>query len=123
MPVSADEERGRSSSGDGAQGTAAQFLAALAPADAARPASDAAAIAQWLIDRMPLADAADRTVTLTFPGSAVPVERIVLVREGGALHLTVQPRADARELVQGAMRALENRLRERGLRVGSLRLA
>lgn len=118
-----DGERGGGSGGEGSQAATTPFQVALARAEAARPASDAAAIAQWLIDRMPLADPADRTVTLSFPGSTVPVERIVLVREGGVLHLTVQPRPDGHERVAAGIRALEERLRERGLRVGSVRLS
>jgi hypothetical protein len=101
----------------------APFHAAMAlhAAAAAAPATDTAELVQWLMDRLPLSDPSDRTVTLTFPGASVPVERILLVREAGVLHLTVVPRADGHARVQDALKTLEDRLRSRGLRVGSLR--
>jgi hypothetical protein len=102
----------------------APFHAAMAlhAAIAAAPAAETAELVQWLLERLPLSDPTDRSVTLSFPGAAVPVERIVFVREAGLLHLSVVARPEGQARVQDALKALEDRLRARGLRVGSLRL-
>jgi hypothetical protein len=94
----------------------------IAPVDA-RPAVDTTALAQWMIDQMPLSDLSDRTVTLTFPAAAVPVARIVFIREGGSLYLAVTPKAEGLESVRAALGKLDERLRARGLRVAALTLA
>lgn len=103
---------------------AASTAVALAPTQpAAPPDSRAEVLAQWILSKLPLDAALDRTVTLTFPGAAVPIEQIVMTREAGVLRLWVTARAEGREQVQAALAALGDRLRSRGLRVGALALA
>lgn len=95
---------------------------ALTDGPAARAAADTQALVQWMLDHIPLNDPADRSVTLSFTAATVPVERIVLTRVDGAMHLAITARTEGQDRVRDALKALEERLRSRGLKVGSIRL-
>jgi len=90
---------------------------------AGRPTdSEAAALARALFRELPLAEARERTLTVSFPAAAGAVERIVLSGSGGVLSLVVTARAEARARVAEALPELVRLLRSRGLRVGSVAL-
>ena len=105
--------------------------AARAPSGAAQvgpplpvraPNTDAAALAQAVLQRLPWPGGSDRTLTVSFPAGGGAVEQIVLTVSGGVVGLVVTARAQQRERVAAALPELARLMRARGIRVGEVGL-
>jgi hypothetical protein len=86
------------------------------------PSTDAAALAQAMLQQLPWPGGSDRTLTVSFPAGGGTVEQIVLTVSGGVVGLVITARALQRERVAAALPELARLMRARGIRVGEVGL-